>query len=193
MDKKIVAGFLALFALCIFSIGLIFSVQSFAPAMGSDISDSDSIKYHSSVCTAVVRADGTYEPNGCSSNTLTTAGKNLIKNALAFGGTVGNVTYIGLCNASGPGCNASSADNTILDDEYAAGGLSRGGGNYASQGTGNWSVYKTFTATANNLLTNKTGLFNNSAADTLFAENTFTLVTLQTNDQLTINWTIWVS
>ena len=72
-------------------------------------------------------------------------------------------------------------------------GLDRTQGTYGDNGVGNWSIWTTFTATADDLLTNKTGIFNASAVGTLFAENTFTLATLQSSDQITINWTIFVT
>lgn len=151
----------------------------------------DGIHYKGTVCHSVTRANGEYLDLGCNHNLLTNAGKDAIKNALN-GGT-GTFNYIALCNATA-GCAAPAVGDTTLANEYAAGGLSRAAGTYGSlAGNGNWSMAKTFTATADALTTNKTGLFNASSTGTMLAENTFTLVTLYTNDQLTINWTISVS
>ena len=58
-------------------------------------------------------------------------------------------------------------------------------------GTGNWSIYNEFTSTCDNVVTNVTRLRNTNGDD--FAGNTFTLVTLQTDDLLLINWTLSVS
>ena len=154
------------------------------------------IRYSSNVCTSVLRADGNKEELGCSSNLLTTAGKNLIKNYL--GTSQGDsVDYIALCNqtlgtASG-GCSDPAVGNTTLSSEYTQGGLARAQGTYLSNSDGNWSITYTFTATDDALETNMTGLFNASSDGTLFALNTFTDVTLQTNDQLSVNWTIGTS
>lgn len=165
-----------------------FHTQSQESLMSSE----SSINYNAEVCNYITRADGTIEDLGCSSNTLTNAGANLIKDYVGTGSGGGAVDYIGLCDAS-IGCTASSTASTTLTNEFTTSGLARSQGTYASNGVGNWSVWKTFTATADNLLVNKTGIFNASSSGTLFAENTFTLATLQTSDQLTINWTISVS
>lgn len=147
-----------------------------------------SIKYNSNVCV--------YKNNEllgeCYSNLVTTAGLNAIKDGLGQGSLPAAYDYVALCNATA-GCTDPAAGDTALDNEYAAGGLSRAQGTYSSNGNGNWTISKTFTATADSLVTNMTGLFNASSSGTMLAENNFTSVTLQTNDQLTINWTIWVS
>ena len=153
----------------------------------SDNPIQNSISYNSQVC--ISKNNNLIE---CSSNVLTTAGANVIRDTLGEGTSFGAFDYVGLCNATA-GCVAAAAGSTTLENEYALGGLERSQGSYVSNGNGNWSVGETFTATADNLLTNKTGIFNQSSGGTLLAENTFTLVTLQTNDQLTINWTIWVT
>ena len=153
---------------------------------------SDGINYKATVCTSVDRVDGTHENVGCSHNLLTNAGKELIETYIGSGGS-GAVNYIALCNATA-GCAAPAAGDTSLTNEFTSGGLQRAQGTYSTlAGSGNWSIAKTFTATSDNLVTNKTALLNASSAGTLFAENTFVTVTLQTNDQVTINWTISVS
>lgn len=179
-----IVGLLAVFT--ILSAGMIQTDVS----SGDSIS-SDSINYHSSVCKYVTRSDGTVDDIGCSHNLLTNAGKEAIQASLS--GEPGPIfNYIALCDAS-TGCGAPAAGDTTLENEIAGSGLQRAKGSVGDLGVGNWSVAKTFTAATNNMLTNKTGLFNDPSAGTLLAENTFTLVTLQTGDQLTINWTISVS
>jgi len=164
----------------------VFAIASFSNyPRGENLGDS--ITYHSNVC---IYKNG--ELIECSHNLLTDAGKNLIKTILGDTGSGGPVQYIALCNATA-GCSAPAAGDTTLDNEYTSCGLSRTQGTYGSLGTGNWSIAHTFTATCDNLETNMTGLFNQVSGGTLFAENTFTSVTLQTDDQLLVNWTIWVS
>lgn len=154
-------------------------------------SPQEGVQYHSSVCILVKNPDGSIkQDNGCSPNLVTNAGLNLIKDKL-MGMSSAAVNYIALCNASA-GCAAPAAGDTALTNEYAAGGLSRSQGTNTSIGTGNFSISYEFTATADNLLTNKSGLFNASSSGTLFASNTFTLATLQTNDRLNITWYVWV-
>lgn len=135
---------------------------------------------------------GISELVGVSHNLLTTAGQNDIKTILGEGTSRGAYDYIGLCNAS-IACTAPDAGDTTLDNEFAdstSKGLNRSQGTYASISDGYYSIYNTFTADVNGMVTNTTGLFNQSTDGTLLAENSFTLVTLQSADQLTINWTI---
>jgi len=135
---------------------------------------------------------GINEEIGCNHNLLVSAGANAIRDILGQQTSFGNFTAIALCNATA-GCTGTDAADTTLDAEYTDSGLARAYGAYGELGgVGNWSVAHTFTATADSLETNQTGLFNQTtvADSTMLAENTFTLVTLQTNDQLTINWTI---
>lgn len=166
----------------------IFNVQS----PNDETLVSEGVKYKATVCTNIIRADGTIEEVKCSHNLLTNVGKEHIEGIIGQGWSGGSVVQIGLCNAS-IGCSTPAVGDTTLENEYGAGGLSRSAGTYGSLGTGNWSVQKIFTATASSLQTNKTGIFNASSGGTLFAENTFTLATLQTSDQLNITWIISVT
>lgn len=182
MDKK---NYVIPFALLgIFSLVLLSGVL-YTP---SEQEITEGIKYNSDVC--VYKNNVLVEP--CDHNVVTTAGLNAIKDYIGQGSGGAAFDYIALCNATA-GCTAEDAADTTLDNEYAAGGLSRAQGAYTSNGDGNWTYSKTFTATADNLLTNSTGIFNASSTGTMLAEKTFTLVTLQTNDQVTINWTTWAT
>lgn len=192
MEKKnfMILG-IAVFSLMLLGLSAFMFSTSPAPE-GSYAMAGDSINYDANVCVTHVRADGTVAMSECSHNLLTDAGKNLIKDAIGSGGSISAVDYIALCNATA-GCGAPASGDTTLENELAGGGLERTQATHGDLGVGNWSEYVTFTATIDNLETNKTGIFNASSTGTLFAENTFTLVTLQTNDQLTINWTIQVT
>ena len=161
-------------------------VLSLGSQVGGPVSSEATINYNSNVC---VYKNG--ELIDCSHNLLTNAGKELIETILGDTGSGGPVQYIALCNSTA-GCTAPDASDTTLDNEFTGCGLSRAQGTYGDLGTGNWSIWYTFTSTCDNVETNMTGLFNQDSGGTLFAENQFTGVTLQTNDQLTINWTIWV-
>lgn len=189
MDKKIVFGFTGVLLSAILLFTVASSIMNNNSLPSSTVSDG--IQYHSNVCTYVTRADGTVEPNGCSHNTLYNNGKEMIEGYLGAGQS-GAILNISLCNATGtPGCATPVAAMTEAFNNFTNCGLNAQNGVYGSLGTGNWSVAKTFTATCDNVLTNSTRLMNSTGSP--FAGNTFTLVTLQTNDQLTINWTIWVS
>lgn len=191
MKNKNIISYLSVLAI-ILIIGSIIAVTSIPlNQISPTINDGNSINYGSSVNTYITRVDGTIEDLGTSHNLLTNAGKEAIQDALMTGGTDA-FDYIGLCNATA-GCTIPAVGDTVIDNEYSACGLSNGVGSTADLGTGNWSVYKTFTATCDALTTNVTGLYNGSTSDTLLASNNFTLATLQSDDQLTVNWTIWVT
>lgn len=136
--------------------------------------------------------EGINEIVGCTHNLLTTAGQNGIEDMLRLG-TGSAYDYIALCNSTAA-CTPPAAGDTTLDNELAAGGFTRAQGTTGDNGNGNWSVWKTFTSTAAyTITTNMTGLFNASSGGTLMAENSFTEVSLENSDQLTINTTIDVS
>jgi hypothetical protein len=137
---------------------------------------------------------------------LTNAGKNLIQDYLiGAGATTTEVKYIALCNTTnhtdegglGDGCAQPAVGETYLKGEYFACGLSRAAGTLTVEesSAGNFSYAKTFTASCNSLEINVTSIFNASAGATqaYFAGNNFTGVTLETDDQLTVTWYIWVT
>lgn len=105
--------------------------------------------------------------------------------------------------ASGTGINWGTANATDAAaantrGEYTALGMARALATYAhTNGTANYTMAKTFTATSAITSVQVCGLFNNatqgvasSLTSALFVENNFTATTLATNDQLTITWTI---
>ncbi len=142
------------------------------------------IGYKGSVC---VYKNG--ELVECDHNVLYDTGADMVRDTLINPSDA--VDYIELCNATA-GCGTPGAAKTEDYTAYTAAGLSAAQGTTTVLGdTGNWTVTQTFTATDNNLLVNATRLQNSSGDD--LAGNSFTLVTLQSNDQLTINWTLQVS
>lgn len=160
----------------------------------SAVSESDSLRYAATVCKQVVRADGIREPAECSHNVLYNTGRNITRDFLigTSGTAIANIT---LCNATtngGTGCGTPIAAASEAYNEYTSCGLHSnavGTISVISAQPGNWTVYKTFTSTCNNMMINVTRLGNNSV---YFAGNPFTLVTLQANDQLTVNWTVYL-
>lgn len=131
----------------------------------------------------------------CDHNLVHNSGLEAIEDSLSVGGSAAAFTYIALCNSTGTAsCNDSVASETNLPGEHTAFGLARAAGTAGSNGasSGNWSVFKTFTATSA-ATTNKTGLFNASTGDTILASNTFTAASLQPSDTLTVNWTLYVT
>jgi hypothetical protein len=129
----------------------------------------------------------------CKPNILCNGGKDFIRDCLgtaACGTTPGNFTWIALGNVTGT--EAQGAGNTTLENEWTSCDLTRMDGAYTQIGTGNWSLSHVWTASGT-CMVNSTGLFNASSGDTLFAQNNFSTVNLQNQDQINVTWTIWVT
>jgi hypothetical protein len=78
---------------------------------------------------------------------------------------------------------------TQIPTEIAADGLSRASGTYSDEGTGAWNIVYEFTASATLTDVQLTGLQSASSGDgNLVAAKTFTPVTLNNGDKLTITW-----
>jgi len=157
-----------------------------------------SINYGSDVCISTTGDfEGRKTPLGeleliqCEHNVLYDTGAEAIEDYLADGsGGSDAFDWIELCNATA-GCGTPQADKSEAYTAFASAGLSEVAGTVGDNGNGNWSVAHTFTATEDDLLTNVTRLRNDDGDD--LAGNFFTLVNLQTDDQLLVNWTVWVS
>ena len=183
----VIAIMAILFATALYSTLNVFGSHAISnePAVNSG----EGIHYKANVCRTVTRIDGTQETE-CSHNLLYNNGKEMIEQILGAGVNEHPILNISLCNATA-GCGAIQADNSEAFTAYSNCGLNNLVGTYSSLGTGNWSIAKTFISTCDNVIMNSTRLGNSTNG--LFAGNVFTLVTLQTNDQLTINWTIAVT
>lgn len=166
---------------------VVFLFVVLANPIGQGKAVSDGAIYEAYVCVEHARG-GDVLMSECSHNLLTDVGAELIEQVLGQGATTAAFDYIGLCNATA-GCTAPAAGDTALDNELAAGGMTRAQGAYVDMDTGYYSIWKTFTATAA-IETNVTGLFNASSSGGMLAINNFTLASLQADDTLKINWTI---
>jgi hypothetical protein len=94
--------------------------------------------------------------------------------------------YIALTNDAG----APAAGDTTLASEIATNGLSRAQGVYAhTNGTASFTIQKVFSATGTQA-SQKAALFNASSVGTMCFENTYTSVTVNNGDTLTVTWTI---
>lgn len=182
------------FAFLAVSVVLVAVVASSVPH-SSDSSDSAAIfKYRSNVCASVDRTDGTEYTLPCSHNFFTENGKNIIRDLLGgagvvapgIAGTLSNVSQIAVGNVS----NAFTDATQFYQDS----GLINKSGTFAivtgvTNQDGNWSISASFTSTADSKYINGTGIYNGSSTGALiFANNTFTAVTLNTNDVITIRW-----
>lgn len=177
MNKTYIWG-LALLVVAFFAVTAVPGIQ---------LGQVQGVNYMSSVCV--------YKNNeliDCSSNLLYDDGKNLIRTVLGNTGTGGPVKNITLCNATA-GCGSPQADHLETYNYYTSCGLQADAdGSYGALGqAGNWTISRLFTASCDGLVTNATRLEAGSA--TIFAGNNFTSVTLQTNDQINVTWTIWVT
>ncbi|KKL78875.1 hypothetical protein LCGC14_2020450 [marine sediment metagenome] len=107
------------------------------------------------------------------------------------GAAVDAVDWIELCNVSASGgCGVPVAASSEAYTGYTDAGLIKQAGSVDDMGNGNFSVAYTFTANRT-ASTNVTHLLNGNGDE--FAGNSFTLVSLENNDQITINWTVSIS
>ncbi len=195
--NKKVFFILPLFAFILASTFLLSSF-SFVTVEESNLGSSK-IGYGSNVCTSVLRADGTYENLGCSKNLAYDIGLDNARDCLGSTACPGPFNTIELCNSTSgdletSNCGAPQADNNEGFDAYIDDGcgLSSLNGTYDAQANsaGNWTVFAVFTSLCDDQRTNATRISN--ATGSLLAGNTFTSTTLQTDDQLTVNWTIFI-
>ncbi|RKX65145.1 MAG: hypothetical protein DRP42_05255 [Tenericutes bacterium] len=142
--------------------------------------------HHDGVFKIVVkRANGDTENIGVFHNTFTQYGMNITRDALQ--GTSVNVSQLALGNGTTP-----TATDTALPGIHTTGGLGIANGDFTNNiGDGNWTVNKTWTATADNMVCNVTGLY--VQGGNMFAGTTFTSTTLQTDDQISVSYTTTVS
>lgn len=134
-------------------------------------------------------ASGTIKYAHTGHNLRTNAGANWQADIMASTSTPSvnaQCTYIALTNDSG----APAAGDTTLASEIAANGLSRAQGTYShTSNATSFTVSKTFTASGTQA-SQKTGLFTASSSGTMCFENTYTAVTVNNTDTLTVTWTI---
>jgi hypothetical protein len=143
------------------------------------------IEYHSSVCV--------YKNNEliqCSPNTLTDEGTEFIETELGTTPSTNSIDNMQLGNGS-----ASTSSSTALDGLITTCGLGPAAITWSSVGTGNISASYEWTSTCDNIVVNTTGLNCTACSSSIdfFAGNSFTDVTLQTNDKINVTWYIWVT
>lgn len=140
-------------------------------------------KYNLKACFA---DDSTVYFEHVSHNLVTNAGFDAISSQIANTGTqAAACNYIALTNDG----TAPAATDTSLTSEIAVNGLSRAQGTYNhTAGTKVFTVSKVFTFTGTQA-SQKAGLLNAAASGTLCSENTYTTVTGNSGDTLTVTWT----
>ena len=150
------------------------------------------IQYHASVlATHYDASTGETIVVAKGSNVLYNTGKNMTRSMLNGGG--GAILNISLCNATA-GCGAVTEAKAEAYNEITLCGLKSVAGTYKTHdgiADGNWSVGNVFTSTCDSVVINVTRIENATGHD--FAGRNLSTVNLDTNDQLTVNWTIWVT
>lgn len=189
-----------LFLLVITIIGIFYLASSFSVQPLSAIF-SDGVTYENTVCISTTgdfegretpASEGIVELVECQHNLLYNQGRNMTRDLFTTGDGNGAVDYIALCNSTNnSGCGLPVAAGTEAWVPMEGAGL------VAAQGTativqdypGNWSIYHTFTSTA--VATHKinmTRLWNSTGSN--FSGATFTEVSLETSDQILVNWSV---
>ncbi len=146
---------------------------------------------HSFHCTVYVQRVGE-DPQFWSEHTgqITNIGKDFIKGKLsnsAFTNATAYMAFISLSTSvTGP-----SATWRIIPSEIVTNELERAEGTYASTGVGTWTVSHQFTASGTETDVQLTGINWLVTLDaSLCAADTFTPVTLNNGDKITVTWTI---
>lgn len=145
----------------------------------------------------VVRANGAYEliKDGVAINNageLMDIGADWIEDQLGDSPSTDPAKWISVST------NSSSLPGdgswTQIPNEIVANGLERAAGTYASVGVGSWTISYQFTASATHTDVQLTGLqWASSGDNNLVGADTFTPVSLEDGDKLTVTWTITVS
>jgi len=119
-------------------------------------------------------------------NLVTDAGFDVISAQISGSASATAVCkYIAVTNTA----ITPAAGDTTLSGEISSNGLSRAAGTYAhTTGVHSFTVAKTFTATGTQA-SQATGLFDASSTGNLCAELTYTSVTVNNGDTLTVTWT----
>lgn len=119
-------------------------------------------------------------------NLVTDAGFAFIASQISGTAGTANCNYIAVSSSLA----SPVAGDTTLTGEIATNGLSRATGtfNYTA-GTKTYTLAKTFTASGTQA-SQGTGVFTASSAGTLCFEATYTAVTVNNTDTLTVTWTV---
>lgn len=123
-------------------------------------------------------------------NLVTNAGFDLISSAVSnTAAQPAACNYIAVTNTA----ITPAAGDTTLSGEIASNGLTRAQGTYAhTNGQQTYTVSKVFTATGTQA-SQATGLFNASSVGSMCYEATYTQVTVNSGDTLTVTWTVTLS
>lgn len=123
---------------------------------------------------------------------LMTIGKNWIEDQLGDSPSTDPAKWISVSsNSTSP---TGHPEWTQIPNEIVGSGLTRAAGTYQSTGDGVWTISHQFTANATSTDVQLTGLqWAVSGDNNLLGADTFTPVTLNDGDKLTVTWTITVT
>jgi hypothetical protein len=125
-----------------------------------------------------------------SENLLVTIGKDWIAQQLGGTASTDPAKWISLSTDT----TSPVVGWTQIISEIASGGLTRAAGTYShTGGTNTWEIEATFSASATHTAVQLTGLqwsVTASSDNNLMAANTFTAVTLNDGDALTVTWAL---
>lgn len=185
-------------------VGVVFMLGLSTPALlpGQTVipATTSELTRHTQVCVYQqdYQPDGTYKTIelGCQKNLVTAGGLDHMEHLLGVGNLSYNATnfsYMALGNTSAP-VNTS----TTHPGEITNCGLARAAATYYSnaESDGNWTYSHTWTRSCDantGTIVNTTGLLNASASGLYFSGTTFTAANLTDSDQLTVNYTQWVT
>jgi len=147
--------------------------------------------------TIQLQREGEDEPTFWDHNAgvLTTIGKNYIEGKLGDSSYANNTKFADDISVS-TDTGSPAAGWTEIPSEITTGGLDRNSGTYTSTGDGQWTIEYQFTASATHTDVQLTGLQwdpTDGSDNDLLAADTFTPVTLNSGDKLTVTWTITAS
>lgn len=165
-------------------------LSSLIPAVSRTFNGQEEVGVAGFVDVYVKRANGDIENYG-RHNLLNNGHKDKIFDFMYDGQSNASyaMKYVALTNAA----ITPAAADTTLTSEIAANGLTRAVGTYShTVSTSTGTVTKTFTATGAQSA-QAGALFSASSVGTMGHQATFTSVSLQTNDQLTVTWVITIS
>jgi hypothetical protein len=164
------------------------------PLLNTDNQFSEALRPTGYVTVSVVREGNEiyhYEDH----NAITEAGVDFIADQISDSPSSSvSAQFIGLTTTD----ITPDDDDTSLSGEITSGGLERAAGTFGGLSVGvadnddNYTITKTFTASATHTAVQGAGLFTDATvgSDTMVAINEFSSVNLASGDQLTITWTI---
>lgn len=191
-------------AVAVAIVALLFVAPVFSAVMQAP---TDKLGVSGYVVVEAFHPDGTKFYHHEDHNLITTVGIDFISAQLGGAGGTSTATWIGLSTdtkaAHASDFCISTTNGGSTSAEITTNGLQRSQGAYAhTASTNTFTVEETYTASGTHTDVQKAGLFTaNASGDTcagsddgtMLAENVFTAVTLATNDQLTVTWTITLS